>query len=86
MDFEAYLRWNYNLTPDDVYPANTPGYWYIKSPPPDASTDEIWSRQYATVHGVFPRTVTYRDSRRDARGRWTSPYRTWRQARGESVS
>lgn len=80
--FSNHLRWTYGLTPDDVEPIGTPGYWRVKHAC-GGYLGGCRSLIHHTVGNAEPmyHTVRYLDAYRDERGRFTSPYRTWREAR-----
>lgn len=68
--------------PDDLVVTDTPGYWEHKTP--------CGGREGGCSHplhstlfndGPTRHTIQFLDPGRDERGRWASPYRTWRKAR-----
>jgi hypothetical protein len=89
-DEEAFahdLRWNFRLEPGDVVPTDTPGYWRKL----EACEGRYGGCGNPVHHGVGSEgpifhTIHYYDSDRDERGRFRSPYRTWRAASARCMS
>ncbi len=61
-----YFWLHYNVRLDDLEITSTPGYWQDKNP-----TKYIYGRPIKATYAYF-------DPRRDKKGRFASPYRTWR--------
>lgn len=69
------------LTPNDLEPTDTPGYWRILQP--CGGRPVCHNALHGTLfnEGPVQHTISYFDPQRDQRGRFTSPYRTWQEAR-----
>lgn len=79
--FAWWLQTYYRVTPDEIEPTSTPGYWQHKTPCGGARNG---CRE--PIHGyvgnerAIRHTIQFLDSDRDRNGRFLSPYRTWRAA------
>jgi hypothetical protein len=79
--FVFHLKLHYNLTPEEVEPGKSPGYWFIKEYCGGAGHCRNPIHGTLFNHGPMRHTVSYRDEPRDRKtGRWASPYRTWKEA------
>lgn len=83
MTLAQYLRWYHDADMSDFTPIESPGYWQRKEPCgcrgkcSSVAYHGCWGFEGPTHH-----TIHYQDpDYRDARGRFLSPYRTWRAAR-----
>jgi hypothetical protein len=77
---ETHLRRHHRgLTVADLEPTSTPGYWQIKTPCGGARGG-CPSELHGCLFNEGPthHTISYRDPIRGERGRFASPYRTWR--------
>ena len=83
--FAWHLHSRYGLTPADVEPDEVPGFWRTRQP-----CAGVAGGCRAAIHGTLGNqgpmrhTIRYFDPNRDERGRFTSPYRTWRRLRQEA--
>ena len=73
-----HLKWHYHKTLDDVRITDTPGYWEAKKEC-DPKTCHAMIHTALFNDGPVKHTYSYFDAiGRDNRGRFLSPYRTWR--------
>lgn len=80
--FAFVLKHRYGLTPDQVTPSDVPSVWVVKEPcPGGAKCRHAFRIALGPCEGGGRLTIAYYDEPRDKRGRWASPYRTWRAAR-----
>lgn len=79
--FESHLLHGFGITPADVEPTETPGYWRRKIPCKGAP--ECREPLHSTLFNSGPvhHTISFYDDARDAQGRWSSPFATWHAAR-----
>lgn len=82
----AHLRrswsWRYQIRLEDAIPTETPGYWR-KVKPCGGWADGCRAPLHTYLWNDAPthHTLDYYDDNRDDRGRFASPYRTWKLAR-----
>ncbi len=81
--FERYLMIHYNLKLDDIVPADVPGYWELREPCGGAGKCKHPVHTILFNEGPCRHTISYFDPPRDTKGRFASPYRTWRKMREE---
>ena len=83
MSFEAHLRTYHGYSLDEVEPTPSRGYWVVKAGCPGGQQCKHAFRiAGGTCRGDVRLTVYFQDpDYRDARGRFLSPYRTWRAER-----
>lgn len=79
--FASYLQIYHSLTPDDVEPTGTPGYWRIKQPCGGKGRCLSPLHYCLGYEGPIRHTIDYLDDYRDEKGRFVSPYRTWKTCR-----
>lgn len=80
-DFERWLKLNYRLKLKDIRLTSTRGYWKIIKACGGAGTCPNYLHSTIGNSGPTNHTIRYTDAVHDERGRWASPYRTWRAAK-----
>lgn len=78
-EFRRYLWLHYKLTPEDVVPSDSPGYWRMLEPC-GGLAGGCKSPLHQTVFNEGPifHTIHFYDDNRDPdTGRYVSPHRTW---------
>ena len=76
-----FLERHHRATLEDFVPTRVRGYWQRKTPCGGARggcPEPVHGCLY--MEGPCRHTVSYWDNVRGPDGRWTSPFRTWRQA------
>lgn len=79
--FDSHLLYGFGITRNDVEPTEAPGYWRKKEPCAGAPKCREPLHSCLGCEGPTHHTIQFNDATRDARGRWSSPYATWRAAR-----
>lgn len=80
---QNYLNWHLPGTNvDDLEPTETPGYWRYKKPC-GGFVGGCRSPLHSCIFNDGPthHTVRFTDETRGEKGRWVSPYSTWRGLR-----
>ena len=81
MNFETYLSIYHKLKPEDVIPSSSKGYWIIIKP------CEGYGKCKHPLHNCMGNkdkmnhTISFTDNTRDKKGKFTSPYKTWKKHR-----
>ena len=78
-EFERHLKLRYGLTPADVEKTEAPGYWRKKELCGGAGVCNAEIHTFLFNEGPMHHNVCFFDSGRDEKGRFVSPYRTWKE-------
>jgi hypothetical protein len=87
MDFAEYVKIMYRTDPAQLRPTESPGYWEYKEPCGGRLKCNHPLHGCLGCDGPCRHTITFLDPARDDKGRFASPYRTWklhRESQGEA--
>lgn len=79
--FAWYLDCIHRLAIEDIEPTETPGIWRIRQPCKGVGYCSSPLHSFLFCEGPVRHTIRHLDSGRDSRGRFASPYLTWREHR-----
>lgn len=80
--FRRYLWLHYRITPEEVVPAESPGYWRKIEPCAGlgGGCGSPVHQSFGSEGPIFHTIHYYDDDRDPDTGQFASPYRTWRAA------